>query len=114
MRLRTALVTLLTLGVALVVCFSVPFSAEQRVLRYEVMVDNVELPATLTEEQVALWVDQGWLRPEEPDAPKAPDNRFECHLVYYYYGDGFLYCDCVRGAGAVDCYCEDSPQPPNW
>lgn len=113
MKTRTASAFLLMFCISLPGMLSLPVSAEERVLEYEVLTDDVELPQVLTEQEVALWVDNGWLRPQDPDAPKAPENRYDCHLVYYYYGNGSYYCDCVDGAGVVDCYCEDSPAPPN-
>jgi hypothetical protein len=113
MKARTVLALLLILGIGVPLIFFGWGSAEQRVSQYEVLVQGVQLPTFLTEEDVVLWVQNGWLRAEEHSTSEAPDNGNERHLVYYYYGDGSYYCDCVDGAGVISCFCSDSPLPPN-
>lgn len=63
------------------------------------------------------WLQDGWIIPSdekqpESDPARVPQPGSDCHLMTWPCGPGCHYVDCVSGAGAVHCWCEDGVLPP--
>jgi hypothetical protein len=83
---------------------------DQKVI-YEVLTEEAYPGQVLTDAEFQEWLDNGWLVPEDPN--KAPQQGDDCHLVTKPCGPNCHYVDCVEGAGAVDCWCDQGVLPPN-